>query len=122
MFGLFKETEEDKAKRLAKLESEVARLNHSHSMYINRLLLIPGGRYHSDWIAIFRGFYVSGDEIRAAYKDTETLPGNIKYWTWNMFVVANGEDVIEHWHNRYLKLKNQFSLLGVELVMKEDKE
>jgi len=31
-------------------------------------------------------------------------------------VFMSGEDAIEEWHNRYLKLKNQFNLLGVELT------
>jgi hypothetical protein len=122
MFGIFKETEEDKAKRLAKLESEVARLNHSHSMYINRLLYVPGGRYDDDWFAWFLGFYVNGDKVVAAFRDSETPLETHSIWKWDMFVVANGEDVIERWHNRYLNIKKQFSLLGVELVLKKDKE
>jgi len=122
MFGLFKETEEDKAKRLAKLESEVTRLNHSHSMYINRLLLVDGGRYGDDFLAWFLGFYVKDGEIRVSFRDSETPDGFRKNWVWDGLVFRYDEDVIEYWHSRYIKLKNQFSLLGVELVMKEDKE
>jgi hypothetical protein len=69
---------------------------------------------------MFIGFYIKDGEIRVAFADAETPPNDYKYWKWYSIEFMNGGDAIEHWHNRYLKLKNQFSLLGVELVLKEE--
>jgi hypothetical protein len=123
MFGLFKkteETEEQKKKaeeqKLASLEQKIRSLNHSHSMYRNKLLYVPGGRYSDDHLVMFIGFYHKDGKLRAAFADAHTPSDSYKYWTWDELVFMSGEDAIEEWHNRYLKLKNQFNLLGVELT------
>lgn len=123
MFGLFKKTEEDQElkkkaeeQKLASLQRKLESLNHSHSMYLNKLLWVPGGRYSDDYLVMFKGFYLRNGELRVAFADAQTPPDKYKYWTWDEVVFVSGEDAIEYWHNRYLKLKNQFNLLGVELT------
>lgn len=129
MFGLFKKSEEAKEqseaqkqeqqeKRLQELNLKASSLNRKNSPYLKKMVCVPGGRYHEDWFAVFEGFDVKDDIIKAYYTANNTPPGRLSYWEWNNIAFIHGDNCIEIWHNRFIKIKNELDVLGFEIKEK----